>query len=155
MHYPIDYSSTITFNLLEVWWRWWVSLAELILVSLKQQMRPINIKFHADQKHGVSSPIFYYYTRLQISPLKIPLKPHHFLCHRLLSGSLVAHESRISCHLWGPYWPHQQTGNGLVKQDGDKERIMKNPSAHDLAMWTWHFSGFFACSLHAFSCFIP
>ena len=155
MHYPIDYSSTITFNLLEVWWRWWVSLAELILVSLKQQMRPINIKFHADQKHGVSSPVFYYYARVQISPLKIPLKPHHFLCHRLLWGSLVAHESRISCHLWGSYWPHQQTGNGLVKQDGDKERIMKNPSAHDLAMWTWHFSGFFACSLHAFSCFIP
>ena len=26
---------------------------ELILVSLKQQMRPINIKFHADQKYGI------------------------------------------------------------------------------------------------------
>ena len=62
-----------------------VSISQ-ILVSLKQQMRPINIKFHADQKHGVSSPVFYYTARSNLQA-ENSFKAHHdFLCHRLSAG---------------------------------------------------------------------
>ena len=91
---------------------------------------------------------------VQISqPKSIPLSPSFSVSLARVESSLVAHESRISCHLWGPYWPYQQTGNGLVKK-GDIKKGSWSLSSAWLSNANMAFLFFFlACNLHAFSCF--